>query len=47
MVAHPGGAAAGVASLRQAWQAAVAGVALEDHARSHSELAQALEAFGQ
>jgi ribulose-bisphosphate carboxylase large chain len=45
VVAHPGGAAAGVASLRQAWEAAVAGVALDDHARRHPELAQALEAF--
>ncbi len=46
VVAHPGGVAAGVASLRQAWDAAVAGVALEDHARTHPELARALEAFG-
>jgi ribulose-bisphosphate carboxylase large chain len=45
VVAHPGGSAAGVASLRQAWEAAVAGVALDDHARTHPELAQALEAF--
>jgi ribulose-bisphosphate carboxylase large chain len=42
---HPGGVAAGVASLRQAWDAAVAGVALDDHARKHPELAQALAAF--
>jgi len=46
VAAHPGGVAAGVASLRQAWQAAVAGVALDEHARQHPELAQALEAFG-
>ncbi len=46
VVAHPGGVAAGVASLRQARRAAVVGVALGDHARSHPELAQALEAFG-
>ena len=46
VVAHPGGVAAGVASLRQAWEAAVAGVALEDHALKHPELALALEFFG-
>jgi ribulose-bisphosphate carboxylase large chain len=46
VAAHPGGVAAGVASLRQAWEAAVAGIALDEHARSHPELAQALEAFG-
>ncbi|MHA1152679.1 MAG: ribulose-bisphosphate carboxylase large subunit family protein [Alphaproteobacteria bacterium] len=46
VAAHPGGVAAGVASLRQAWQAAVAGVPLDEHARQHPELAQALEAFG-
>jgi ribulose-bisphosphate carboxylase large chain len=41
--AHPGGVAAGVASVRQAWDAAMAGRSLEDHARDHSELRQALE----
>ena len=46
VAAHPGGVAAGVASLRQAWEAAVAGGALDDHARGHPELAQALAAFG-
>ena len=39
---HPGGVAAGVTALRQAWEAAVAGVALEDHARGHAELRAAL-----
>jgi ribulose-bisphosphate carboxylase large chain len=42
---HPGGTAAGVAALRQAWQAAVAGVPLEQQARSHPELRAALESW--
>ncbi len=45
IMAHPGGAAAGVASLRQAWDAAMSGVALTEHARSHRELEVALEAL--
>jgi len=45
IMAHPGGVAAGVASLRQAWEAAMAGVALTEHARSHRELEVALEAL--
>ena len=45
IMAHPGGIAAGVAALRQAWEAAIAGVSLEDFARSHPELRQALEKF--
>jgi ribulose-bisphosphate carboxylase large chain len=44
-MAHPGGIAAGVAALRQAWEAAAAGVALEEAARDHPELRQALETF--
>ncbi|WP_136066495.1 ribulose-bisphosphate carboxylase large subunit family protein [Modicisalibacter radicis] len=45
IMAHPGGIASGVKSLRQAWDAAVQGVTLEAHATEHRELAQALEAF--
>jgi len=45
IMAHPGGAAAGVRSLHQAWQAAVEGVSLEEYAATHSELRQALERF--
>jgi ribulose-bisphosphate carboxylase large chain len=45
IVAHPDGVAAGVASLRQAWDAAVAGVALPEYARKHRELEVALEAL--
>ena len=46
IMAHPGGPAAGVKALRQAWEAAVAGVALADAAREQPELEAALEAFG-
>ena len=45
LVAHPGGIAAGVRSLQQAWEAAVAGVALEEYARPRLELQQALAKF--
>jgi ribulose-bisphosphate carboxylase large chain len=44
--AHPGGAAAGVTAIRQAWEAARAGVTLEAYAREHVELRQAVEKFG-
>jgi ribulose-bisphosphate carboxylase large chain len=43
IVAHPGGPAAGVRAMREAWEAAVAGIPLEEHARNHRELARALE----
>jgi ribulose-bisphosphate carboxylase large chain len=46
IIGHPGGAPAGVRSLRQAWEAAVAGLSLSDYAREHRELAEALEHFG-
>jgi ribulose-bisphosphate carboxylase large chain len=45
IMAHPGGIAAGVASIRQAWDAAVAGVPLADAVRSNQELRQAVEMF--
>jgi ribulose-bisphosphate carboxylase large chain len=46
ILAHPSGPAAGVAALRQAWEAAAAGITLEDFARDHSELRQSLEFYG-
>jgi ribulose-bisphosphate carboxylase large chain len=46
IMGHPGGIAAGVRSLHQGWEAAVAGVPLAEYARSHRELAEALTAFG-
>lgn len=45
IMAHPGGVAAGVGALREAWDAAIAGVSLADHARTHPALAVALEAL--
>lgn len=46
IVAHPGGPAAGVAAVKQAWQAAVEGIPLEVFARTHPELRQSIEKFG-
>ena len=46
ILAHPSGPAAGVAALRQAWEAAAAGVALDDYARQHPELRQSLDFYG-
>jgi ribulose-bisphosphate carboxylase large chain len=45
ILAHPGGIAAGVRSLRQAWQAAVEGVPLEAYAAWHADLRVALDRF--
>jgi ribulose-bisphosphate carboxylase large chain len=47
IVAHPDGPRAGVRALRQAWDAAVAGVPLMAAAHEHPELAAALGAFRQ
>jgi len=46
ILAHPSGPAAGVAALRQAWEAAAAGITLADFARTHPELQQSLEFYG-
>ena len=46
VVSHPDGAADGVRAVRQAWEAAVAGVPLAVHARTHRALARSLERFG-
>lgn len=43
---HPQGPAAGVRAIRQAWEAAEAGVSLAAYARDHAELAASLEKFG-
>lgn len=45
ILAHPGGPAAGVESLRAAWEAAVAGTDLETQARTNASLAAALQSF--
>ena len=46
IVSHPTGPAAGVRAVRQAWEAAVAGIPLETYAKDHPELAQSLAFFG-
>jgi ribulose-bisphosphate carboxylase large chain len=46
IVAHPGGPAAGVRALRQAWDAALSGVPLGEAATAQPELREALAAFG-
>lgn len=45
LVGHPDGIAAGVASLRQAWDAAAAGIPAETYAKDHPALASALQAY--
>jgi ribulose-bisphosphate carboxylase large chain len=46
ILAHPGGAAAGVASLQQAWDAVQRGETLADRAMRSPELKRAIEFFG-
>jgi ribulose-bisphosphate carboxylase large chain len=46
IAAHPGGPAAGVAALRQAWEEAAASLTLEEAAAKHVELRQSMEKFG-
>ena len=45
IMAHPTGVESGVRSLRQAWDAAAAGISPDDYAKTHPELAAALESF--
>jgi ribulose-bisphosphate carboxylase large chain len=44
IMAHPSGTAAGVAALREAWEAAVEGIDLREYAAKRPALAKALEA---
>ncbi len=44
---HPGGPKAGAISLHQGWKSVVEGVPLEDYARTHHELAQAISQFNE
>lgn len=46
IAAHPDGIAAGVRAIREAWQAAEAGIAAENYAKDHPALARALAHFG-
>jgi ribulose-bisphosphate carboxylase large chain len=45
IMAHPDGAAAGVAALREAWEAAMEGVTAEEYAAGRPALRAALKAF--
>ena len=46
IIAHPGGTAAGVRSMQQGWEAALAGIALDEYARTRQELRAAIDKFG-
>jgi len=46
IIAHPGGTAAGVLSMQQGWEAALAGASLDGYAKSHPELSAAIDKFG-
>ena len=46
IIGHPHGIAGGVASMREAWEAAVAGVPLQVYAQTHPALRAAIEKFG-
>jgi ribulose-bisphosphate carboxylase large chain len=46
ILAHPGGLAEGVTAIRQAWDAAQRSIPLDEHARTHRPLAEAIRAFG-
>jgi len=45
IVSHPDGPGAGVRAVRQAWQAAVEDIPLNEFARDHVELARSIEKF--
>ena len=46
IIGHPDGPAAGVRSMRQGWEAAVAGIGLLDYAARQPALAAAIACFG-
>ena len=46
IIGHPDGPAAGVRSIREGWEAAIAGVHLDQYARGHPALAAAIATFG-
>lgn len=46
IIGHPQGPAAGVRSMREGWEAAVAGISLADYAKRQPALAAAIQAFG-
>lgn len=46
IIAHPGGTAAGVRSMQQGWEAALANAKLGEYAKTRPELRAAIEKFG-
>ena len=46
ILGHPSGLEAGVKSMIQGWEAAVSGVSINEYAKTHTELKQAIEKFG-
>ena len=46
ILAHPDGPGAGVTSLREAWEAAMQGINLDEYAKNHPALRGALDKFG-
>jgi ribulose-bisphosphate carboxylase large chain len=46
IMAHPGGPAAGVRAIRQAWSSAVEGKSLQETASQHKDFRMAVEKFG-
>ena len=46
IIGHPDGIAAGVTSMRESWEAAVAGIGLQTYADTHAALRAALVHFG-
>jgi ribulose-bisphosphate carboxylase large chain len=46
IMAHPGGPAAGLRGIQQAWEAAVQGIDLATYASEHPELRQTMEKYG-
>lgn len=44
--AHPDGAESGARSVRQAWEATLQNISLEEYAKEHKELKRAIEHFG-
>jgi ribulose 1,5-bisphosphate carboxylase large subunit-like protein len=46
IMGHPDGPAAGVEHLKQGWEAAMAGIPLEEYAQVHEELRRAIDHYG-
>lgn len=46
VMAHPGGPAAGIRGLQEAWEAAVKKIPLHEYAKTHEALRQTIEKFG-